>query len=89
MDKFLQYDELRPDSVVRKALAGSQYTIENHQTILSWDPESSLTKPTLKGINLHIKTGEKVAICGLVESGKSALLYTILGEIPTISRDVR
>lgn len=88
MDKFLQYDELRLDSVVRKALVGSQYTIEIHQAILSWDPESSLTKPTLKGINLHIKTGEKVAICGSVGSGKSALLYTILGEIPKISGDV-
>ena len=79
---------MRPDSVVRKALAESKYTIEIHQAILSWDPESSLKKPTSKGINLHIKTGEKVAICGSVGLGKFALLYTILGEIPKISADV-
>jgi len=47
-----------------------------------------LIKPILKGINLHIKTGEKVAIYGSVGSRKSALLYTILGEIPKISGDV-
>ena len=78
LDKFLQDDELRPDSVVRKALAASQYTIKIHQSILSWDLESSLTKPTLKGINLHIKTGLNVEICGSVGSGKSALLYNYL-----------
>lgn len=89
LDKFLQEDELRPDAVVRKALGGSQYTIEIHQGILSWDPESSLRTPTLKGINLQIKRGGKVAICGSVGSGKSALLYTILGEIPKISGDVQ
>jgi ABC-type multidrug transport system fused ATPase/permease subunit len=42
LDKFLQDDELRPDAIVRKSLTGSQYTIEIHQGILSWDPDSSL-----------------------------------------------
>ena len=34
------------------------------------------------------RKGEKVVVCVLVGSGKYALLYTILGEIPKISGDV-
>uniref|UniRef100_A0A0C9RL63 TSA: Wollemia nobilis Ref_Wollemi_Transcript_12757_5054 transcribed RNA sequence n=1 Tax=Wollemia nobilis TaxID=56998 RepID=A0A0C9RL63_9CONI len=83
LNKFLQDDELKPDAITRKSLDGSAYTIKIHLGIFSWDPESSNT--TLKGINLEIKKGEKVAVCGSVGSGKSALLCTILGEIPKVS----
>nr|KYP75577.1 ABC transporter C family member 9 [Cajanus cajan] len=45
----------------------------------SWDPES--TTPTIDQIELKVKRGMKVAICGSVGSGKSSLLSSILGEI--------
>ncbi|KAI7978902.1 ABC transporter C family member 10 [Camellia lanceoleosa] len=41
-------------------------------------------KATLRNINLEVRAGEKVAICGEVGSGKSTLLAAILGEVPNI-----
>uniref|UniRef100_A0A2N9FIA9 ABC-type xenobiotic transporter n=1 Tax=Fagus sylvatica TaxID=28930 RepID=A0A2N9FIA9_FAGSY len=37
-----------------------------------------------RNINLVVKQGEKVAICGEVGTGKSTLLAAILGEVPNI-----
>ncbi|WJX92066.1 hypothetical protein P8452_73757 [Trifolium repens] len=51
-----------------------------------WDHES--VSPTLKDVNLEIKWGQKIAVCGPVGAGKSSLLYAILGEIPKISGTV-
>ncbi|XAR70216.1 Xenobiotic-transporting ATPase [Bertholletia excelsa] len=45
-------------------------------------------KPTLRNINLDVKHGEKVAICGEVGSGKSTLIATILGEVPYVNGTV-
>jgi len=45
----------------------------------SW--EGNVSKSTLRNINLEIRHGQKLAICGEVGSGKSTLLTTILGEI--------
>lgn len=60
----------------------------NHNIIiksadLSW--EENKLKPTLRNINLEVRMGEKVAICGEVGSGKSTLLAAILGEVPSIN----
>ncbi|MCD7446346.1 hypothetical protein HAX54_005953 [Datura stramonium] len=55
-------------------------------TDVSWEMNS--LKPTLKDINLEIKHGEKVAICGEVGSGKSTLMSLILGEVPYINGTV-
>ncbi|KEH25776.1 ABC transporter family protein [Medicago truncatula] len=46
----------------------------------SWEGKAS--NPTLRNINLDVRRGQKVAICGEVGSGKSTLLATILGEVP-------
>ncbi|RZC89244.1 hypothetical protein C5167_030941 [Papaver somniferum] len=48
----------------------------------SW--EENPLKPTLSNINLEVKPGEKVAICGEVGAGKSTLLAAILGDVPNI-----
>ncbi|KAH1052000.1 hypothetical protein AAZX31_08G188800 [Glycine max] len=51
-----------------------------------WDHES--VSPTLRDVNLEIKWGQKIAVCGPVGAGKSSLLYAVLGEIPKISGTV-
>ncbi|KAI3422991.1 uncharacterized protein J3R85_011520 [Psidium guajava] len=53
---------------------------------ISWD---SGTSKELRNINLSVRKGEKVAICGEVGSGKSTLLAAILGEVPFINGIVR
>ncbi|KAK4708862.1 hypothetical protein R3W88_029787 [Solanum pinnatisectum] len=55
-------------------------------TDVSWEMNS--LRPTLKDINLKIKYGEKVGVCGEVGSGKSTLMSLILGEIPYINSTV-
>jgi ABC-type multidrug transport system fused ATPase/permease subunit len=54
----------------------------------SWEADNNLkkTKITLKiDSKLSIRKGLKVAVCGPVGSGKSSLLYSIMGEIPRVS----
>ena len=53
----------------------------------SWDPTS--TNLTLSRINLQLRKGMKVAVCGSVGFGKSSLLSNILGEIPKLSGIVK
>jgi ABC-type uncharacterized transport system ATPase component len=40
-----------------------------------------MTYDTLNGINLTIEKGKFYAIIGTVGSGKSSLLYSVLGEL--------
>ncbi|CBI34441.3 unnamed protein product, partial [Vitis vinifera] len=54
---------------------------------ISWEDNS--TRATLRNINLVVKPGEKVAICGEVGSGKSTLLAALLGEVPHVDGIVR
>ncbi|KAI6707127.1 hypothetical protein NL676_010089 [Syzygium grande] len=50
---------------------------------ISWD--GGTLKETLRNINLSVRKGEKVAICGEVGSGKSTLLAAILREVPFVN----
>ncbi|KAL2334839.1 hypothetical protein Fmac_016052 [Flemingia macrophylla] len=77
--KFLDASELQSANVKKRCfnekLKGS-ILIESAD--FSW--ERNVTKPTLRNINLVVRPGQKIAICGEVGSGKSTLLAAILGE---------
>ncbi|GAB4834512.1 Multidrug resistance-associated protein 7 [Ancistrocladus abbreviatus] len=64
-----------------------RYSIYIRTTGISWD--TGYIRPTLRDMNLTVKPGEKVAICGEVGAGKTTLLATILGEVPNIDGIVR
>lgn len=86
LNTFLLEDEIENDNIVRNALTNSTNVIKIQVGHFTWDQES--LSPTLRDINIKIKWGEKIAICGPVGAGKSSLLYAILGEIQKISGTV-
>ncbi|CAH2053137.1 unnamed protein product, partial [Thlaspi arvense] len=87
INNFLLDDELKVDEIERSGLEKSGATVDIQAGDFSWDPETKI--PTLKNINLEIKRGDKVAVCGPVGAGKSSLLHAVLGEIPKVSGTVK
>ncbi|KAI7727039.1 hypothetical protein M8C21_007871, partial [Ambrosia artemisiifolia] len=87
INSFLVDDELKDIRTKKiQEQENSQACIKIQDGNFSWDPESPI--PTLRNINLEVKCGQKVAVCGSVGAGKSSLLYSILGEISTTSGTV-
>ncbi|KAF8412824.1 hypothetical protein HHK36_000795 [Tetracentron sinense] len=84
---YLQDYEIQSDAVMFVPKDESGFEIEIDTGKFSWNPESGSL--TLDGIQLKVKRGMKVAICGTVGSGKSSLLSCILGEIPKLSGTVK
>jgi ATP-binding cassette, subfamily C (CFTR/MRP), member 2 len=75
--RFLDAPEL--SGQVRTKHCIGEFPIVINSGSFSWDENPF--KSTLKNINLVVKNGAKVAICGEVGSGKSALLAAVLGEV--------
>ncbi|KAL5727203.1 Multidrug resistance-associated protein 7 [Ranunculus cassubicifolius] len=86
--RFLEAPELQ-NEIQRQSCDMNEvkHTIYIKSADFSW--EESHSKPTLKNINLELKPGEKVAICGEVGSGKSTLLAAILGEVPNVKGTIQ
>ncbi|GLU07833.1 hypothetical protein SLE2022_247730 [Rubroshorea leprosula] len=84
---FLQEEELQGDATIFLPQGMSNVAIEIKDGEFCWDPSAS--RPTLSGIQMKVEKGMRVAVCGMVGSGKSSFLSCILGEIPKISGEVR
>nr|KYP49508.1 ABC transporter C family member 10 [Cajanus cajan] len=79
--KFLKAPELQSSNFRSRCFDdGIRGSISIKSADFSWEGNES--KSTLRNINLEIRHGQKLAICGEVGSGKSTLLATILGEVP-------
>ena len=59
-------------------------SIQTKDLVFGYDP----AEPILKGLNLHIKAGSKVAIIGASGSGKSTLSQLLVGFYPPTSGDI-
>ncbi|KDP28919.1 hypothetical protein JCGZ_14690 [Jatropha curcas] len=84
---YLQEREIQHDAIENIPKDETDFEVEINGGKFSWDPQSTI--PTLDGIQLKVKRGMKVAICGSVGSGKSSLLSCILGEIQKLSGTVK
>ncbi|XP_010490291.1 PREDICTED: ABC transporter C family member 5-like [Camelina sativa] len=84
---LLLEEELQENATIILSQGTSDTSVEINDGCFSWDP--SWVRPTLFGIHLKVQRGMRVAVCGVVGSGKSSFLSCILGEIPKISGEVR
>ncbi|KAL4579999.1 hypothetical protein LXL04_016171 [Taraxacum kok-saghyz] len=84
---FLRLEDLDSDMVENVPRDTSDNAIEIINGNFSWDVTSS--NPTLIDINFRVAHGMRVAVCGVVGSGKSSLLSCILGEVPKLAGHVR
>ncbi|KAF8013832.1 hypothetical protein BT93_I1633 [Corymbia citriodora subsp. variegata] len=87
VSSYLQEDEIQHDAIEYIPKNQAQFDIEIINATFSWNLD--LNTPTLNNIELKVKRGMKVAICGMVGSGKSSLLSCILGEIEKLSGQVK
>uniref|UniRef100_A0A2P2JCN5 ABC-type xenobiotic transporter n=1 Tax=Rhizophora mucronata TaxID=61149 RepID=A0A2P2JCN5_RHIMU len=84
---YLQESEVQHGAIEYIPKDQTEFDVEIDGGQFSWNPESS--GPTLDGIELKLKRGMKMAICGTVGSGKSSLLSCILGETHKMSGHVK
>ena len=82
LDSFMLSRELAEDSVEREERCDSGIAVEVRDGSFSWDDEGG---EVLKNINFNVRKGELTAVVGIVGSGKSSLLASILGEMHKIS----
>ncbi|CAN7975420.1 unnamed protein product, partial [Ixodes persulcatus] len=81
--EFLLSPEADNRSVGRNLNEGEVVSVKN--ATLSWLKRKT---PSLKDINLTVKTGQLIAIVGPVGSGKSSLLSALLGQLQVCSGSV-
>ena len=82
-----QEEELQEDATIVLPRGITNIAIEIKNGEFCWYLTSS--KLTLSGIQMKVERGMRVAVCGMVGSGKSSFLSCILGEILKISGEVR
>ncbi|KAL5210026.1 hypothetical protein ABZP36_005649 [Zizania latifolia] len=87
LSHFLQQEELPDDATITVPQASTDKAIDIKDATFSWDPSSPT--PTLSGIHLSVVRGMRAAVCGVIGSGKSSLLSSILGEIPKLCGQVK
>ncbi|CAI6003346.1 unnamed protein product, partial [Closterium sp. NIES-64] len=70
----------------RKKEGDDDVVVRIENGTFSWDADPE--KTTLTGVDLEIRRGMRVAVCGTVGAGKSSLLSCILGEVPKLQGKV-
>ncbi|XP_017479140.1 PREDICTED: multidrug resistance-associated protein 4-like [Rhagoletis zephyria] len=84
---FLLLDEVEKEKATENQLAQSEkFKVKAEHVTAKW----SQTKSTvLNNVSFSLKRGELLAVIGPVGSGKSSLLFGLLGELPLISGSLK
>ncbi|PHT95001.1 ABC transporter C family member 4 [Capsicum annuum] len=87
LDGYMTSRELDHKVVEREEGCSGRIAVEVKDGMFSWEDDGD--QIVLKDINVEIRKGELAAIVGMVGSGKSSLLASILGELHKLSGEVR
>ncbi|XP_060217786.1 ABC transporter C family member 14-like isoform X1 [Lycium barbarum] len=87
LDGYMTSRELDHKVVEREVGCSGRIAVEVKDGTFSWEDDGD--QIVLKDINVEIQKGELAAIVGMVGSGKSSLLASILGELHKLSGEVR
>jgi ABC-type transport system involved in cytochrome bd biosynthesis fused ATPase/permease subunit len=82
LSHFLQQEELPDDATINVPQSSTDKAVDIKDGAFSWNPYTPT--PTLSDVHLSVVRGMRVAVCGVIGSGKSSLLSSILGEIPKL-----
>ncbi|KAL8264260.1 hypothetical protein R6Q59_022390 [Mikania micrantha] len=85
---YLRLNDIDPCAVNKVTHGSSEVAVEIINGNFSWDSNAS-SNQTLKDVNVRVNHGMRVAVCGIIGSGKSSLLSCILGEVSKISGSVK
>ncbi|KAL3679834.1 hypothetical protein R1sor_022790 [Riccia sorocarpa] len=80
---YLCSDEVDDNAVDRSEKSNSEYSVDIEAASFTWDSEADLL--AVKDLTLRIPKGACYAVCGGVGSGKSSLLYCIMGELQKLT----
>lgn len=80
----LEKEKPKPEFVFKEARAAAKYIFTTTDLVIGYDKEMPLTKP----LNLVMERGEKLVLKGSNGIGKTTLLKSVLGLIPSLSGSV-
>lgn len=75
----LAKEKPKPEFNFKEARAASRYIFRTHDLVIGYD------KPLSRPLNLTMERGQKIALIGANGIGKTTLLKSIIGEIPSLS----
>uniref|UniRef100_A0A4W6BU08 Multidrug resistance-associated protein 4 n=1 Tax=Lates calcarifer TaxID=8187 RepID=A0A4W6BU08_LATCA len=81
IQEFLMLDEITKGSTALPQEEKKDASVEIQDLFCYWD--KSLDAPSLQNISLTLNSNQLLAVIGPVGAGKSSLLSSILGELPT------
>ena len=87
MPNKFKYLKLSQDGTIGNKVDDPKNSVEIVDASFIWDQDSET--PNLNKINLTIPKGSFTAIVGIVGSGKSSLISSILGDVHKVEGDIR